>query len=106
MFFSKTGTSLPRKGRKISGLSRSGCETARLAKCRPKFAGLQRHAFVSALQQSSKSFKEPLHPAILKYLAHYQYVVCNVLQYSSCVAACRRCKKHVLYTCMAPACAA
>lgn len=28
MFFNKTGTSLPRKGRKISGLRRSGCETA------------------------------------------------------------------------------
>ena len=28
IFFNKTGTSLPRKGRKTSGLSRSGCETA------------------------------------------------------------------------------
>ena len=28
MFFNKTGTSLPRKGRKISGLRRSGCDTA------------------------------------------------------------------------------
>ena len=28
IFFNKTGTSLPRKSRKTSGLSRSGCDTA------------------------------------------------------------------------------